>query len=276
MLVKGGGTIVNKELAPGQVLRVTSGSLVAFESSIQYEVGMIPGIRNVMFGGEGLFVTTLTGPGQVWLQGMPPDRMIAEIARRVPGPGIGLGIPIGLGGGGGDAGTATDTPGGVDPGAAGVGGEAAVAAAGGEEAVAATDAAIEADRQATVAASGMDSDSQSALFGDTVSTSDTAASTTSASSVPPDLNSSSSSSSSSDSFSQETTFGGDSDFADQSTFSSETTFQDDFDDSFTDQQQDGDMFDDSAIEGLGGGEEAAESGSSVLSFLWDLVSGRDD
>lgn len=228
-----------------------------------------------MFGGEGLFVTTLTGPGQVWLQGMPPDRMIAEIARRVPGPGIGLGIPIGLGGGGGDAGTATDTPGGVDPGAAGVGDEAAVAAAGGEEAVAATDAAIEADRQATVAASGMDSDSQSALFGDTVSTSDTAASTTSASSVPPDLNSSSSSSSS-DSFSQETTFGGDSDFADQSTFSSETTFQDDFDDSFTDQQQDGDMFDDSAIEGLGGGEEAAESGSSVLSFLWDLVSGRDD
>ena len=273
MLVKGGGTIVNKELAPGQVLRVTSGSLVAFESSVQYEVGMMPGIKNVMFGGEGLFVTTLTGPGQVWLQGMPPDRMIAEIARRVPGPGIGLGIPIGLGGGGGgDAGTAADTPGGVDARAAGVGDEASFAAAGGEEAVAATDAAIEADRQATVAASGMDADSQSALFGDTVSTSDTAASTTSASSATPDLESSSSS----DSFREETTFGGDSDFTDQSTFSSETTFKDDFDDSFTDQQQGGDMFDDSTIEGLGGGEESAESGSSVLGFLWDLVTGRDD
>ena len=51
-------------------------------------------------------MTTLTGPGTVWMQGMPPDRMIAEIARRVPGPGIGLGIPIGMGGGGTSEGAA--------------------------------------------------------------------------------------------------------------------------------------------------------------------------
>ena len=53
------------------------------------------GVKNVMFGGEGLFVTELKGPGRVWLQGMPPDRMIAEIARRVPagGPGLGAGWP---------------------------------------------------------------------------------------------------------------------------------------------------------------------------------------
>ena len=85
--------------------------------------------------------------------------------------------------------------------------------------------------------------------------------------------------SSDSSFSQETTFGDDADFADQSTFSSVTTFKDDFDDSFFgDQQQGGgDMFDDSTIEGLGSGaEEAAEQGSSVLSFLWDIVTGGDD
>jgi hypothetical protein len=64
---------------------------------------MIKGFKNVFAGGEGLFMTTLKGPGVVWLQGQPPQRMISEIARRVPGGGIGLGIPIGGGGGGGDA-----------------------------------------------------------------------------------------------------------------------------------------------------------------------------
>lgn len=274
VLIKGGGTIVNRELADGEVLRVTSGSIVAFESSVQYEVGMMPGIKNVMFGGEGLFITTLQGPGQVWLQGMPADRMIAEIARRVPGPGIGVPIPLGIGGGGGGGDVGTD---GVDAGTAGVGDEAAAAAVGGEEAVAATDAAIEADRQATVASSGaMDADSQSALFGDAVSpASDPTPS--SSSSAAPDVESVDSMSDSS-SFGQETSFGDDSDFTDQSTFSNETTFKDDdFGDSFGDPQQGGDMFDDSTIEGLSGGaEEAVDQGSSIFSMLWDLISGGDD
>lgn len=69
VLVKAGGTLVEKELQDGEVLRVTSGSIVAFEPSIQYDVQMMPGVKNVMFGGEGLFVTSLTGPGKVWLQG---------------------------------------------------------------------------------------------------------------------------------------------------------------------------------------------------------------
>ena len=63
------------------------------------------GFKNVLFGGEGLFVTTLTGPGTVWLQGQPPQRLISEIARRVPsGGGIGFVPVIGGGGGGGDGG----------------------------------------------------------------------------------------------------------------------------------------------------------------------------
>ena len=51
------------------------------------DVQMLSGFKNVMFGGEGLFVTTLTGPGTVWLQGQPPQRMVSEIARRVPSGG---------------------------------------------------------------------------------------------------------------------------------------------------------------------------------------------
>lgn len=73
----------------------------------------MPGFKNVLFGGEGLFVTTLTGPGIVWLQGQPPQRMISEIARRVPsGGGLGLAIPIGGSGsgeGGGEGGDGGDS-----------------------------------------------------------------------------------------------------------------------------------------------------------------------
>lgn len=72
------------------------------------DVQMVKGFTNVIAGGEGLFMTTFTGPGTVWLQGQPAERMISEIARRVPsGGGIGLALPIpgmGGGGGGGDGG----------------------------------------------------------------------------------------------------------------------------------------------------------------------------
>eukprot|EP00581_Thalassiosira_minuscula_P019748 CAMPEP_0183734734 /NCGR_PEP_ID=MMETSP0737-20130205/44660_1 /TAXON_ID=385413 /ORGANISM="Thalassiosira miniscula, Strain CCMP1093" /LENGTH=241 /DNA_ID=CAMNT_0025968307 /DNA_START=389 /DNA_END=1111 /DNA_ORIENTATION=+ len=96
------GAVVKKELSAGTTLRISSGSLVAMTSTVEYDVTTMPGFKNVIFGGEGLFVTTLTGPGTVWLQGMPIDRMVSEIARKVPsGGGIGLGIPIMGGGGGG-------------------------------------------------------------------------------------------------------------------------------------------------------------------------------
>ena len=84
VFVKAGGTLVTKELDEGETLRVSSGCLVAFTQDVDFDVQTLPGFKNVIFGGEGLFVTTLTGPGKVWLQGMPPDRMINEIARRWP------------------------------------------------------------------------------------------------------------------------------------------------------------------------------------------------
>jgi uncharacterized protein (TIGR00266 family) len=126
VFLKAGGTLIRRELKVGEVLRISSGCLVAFSNGIDYgmfvfiglvlranllleppnsmpfgcvDVQMIKGFANVFAGGEGLFITTLTGPGVVWLQGQPPQRMISEIARRVPSGG-GIGIPIIVGGGG--------------------------------------------------------------------------------------------------------------------------------------------------------------------------------
>lgn len=99
--IKAGGALIRRELSEGETLRVTSGSLVGFAPSVQYDVEMLKGVKNVMFGGEGLFVTTLTGPGAVFLQSMPFDRVVASIASRVPRGGLGLGVPIGMGAGGG-------------------------------------------------------------------------------------------------------------------------------------------------------------------------------
>ena len=145
VFLKAYGTVVKKTLRSNETLRVSSGSLVAMTSTIEYDVKMMSGFKNVMFGGEGLFLTTLTGPGTVWLQGMPIDRMVSEIARRVPsGGGIGLGIPIGLGGGSGSS-----EENAVEDGEENVDGDTT---AGG---VPLSDDVIDADRSATLASSGM-------------------------------------------------------------------------------------------------------------------------
>ena len=81
---------------------ISSSFFVHLASSVLIsDVQMMKGFANVFAGGEGLFITTLRGPGVVWLQGQPPQRMVSEIARRVPsGGGLGLAVPIGGGGGG--------------------------------------------------------------------------------------------------------------------------------------------------------------------------------
>ncbi|KAL7484402.1 hypothetical protein ACHAW6_010038 [Cyclotella cf. meneghiniana] len=165
VFLKAYGAVVKKELKENETLRISSGSLVAMTSTIDFDVTTLPGFKNVLFGGEGLFVTTLTGPGTVWLQGMPIDRMVSEIARRVPsGGGIGLGVPIF--GGGGSAGADSDAAVGAGEAAADVGGTEAA-----DSGVALSDAAVEADRNATIASSGMmenssDPESAESLFGD--------------------------------------------------------------------------------------------------------------
>ena len=75
------GDMVVKDLAAGEILKVDSGNIVAFESSIQYEIKMVKGVGNILFGGEGLFLSVLTGPGRVIVQ----TQNIAEFAGRISG-----------------------------------------------------------------------------------------------------------------------------------------------------------------------------------------------
>ncbi|GKY98696.1 hypothetical protein MPSEU_000825900 [Mayamaea pseudoterrestris] len=103
VFVKAGGSLIRRDLKEGETLRVSSGCLVAFVNA-EFDVQMVKGFANVFAGGEGLFFTTFTGPGTVWLQGQPPDRMISEIARRVPSGGVGFGVPVGGGGDNGGGG----------------------------------------------------------------------------------------------------------------------------------------------------------------------------
>lgn len=64
------GSLVERVLAPGERIKVDTGNVAAFQESVQYQAEMVKGFKNILFGGEGLFLTTLTGPGKVWLQTM--------------------------------------------------------------------------------------------------------------------------------------------------------------------------------------------------------------
>jgi uncharacterized protein (TIGR00266 family) len=80
VFVHAGGDHVDFTLAPGETLQVQTGHLVAFEPSVNYDIQMVGSIRTAIFGGEGLFLTTLTGPGRVILQSMTLERLRHELA----------------------------------------------------------------------------------------------------------------------------------------------------------------------------------------------------
>lgn len=80
VFVHAGGDHVDFTLAPGEVLQVQTGHLVAFEPTVNYDVQMVGSIRTAIFGGEGLFLTTLTGPGRVILQSMTLERLRHELS----------------------------------------------------------------------------------------------------------------------------------------------------------------------------------------------------
>lgn len=79
------GNKVEKQLAPGEVIKVDTGNVVAFEKSVKYEVETVKGLKNIFFGGEGLFLTRLTGPGRVVLQTQNFNEFAGRIARMIPG-----------------------------------------------------------------------------------------------------------------------------------------------------------------------------------------------
>lgn len=78
------GSVVCKDLAPGETLLVDTGSLVAFEETVRYDIERVKGVKNIFLGGEGLFLTKMTGPGQVYLQTMSVSNLAAAIIPYLP------------------------------------------------------------------------------------------------------------------------------------------------------------------------------------------------
>lgn len=78
------GAIREYDLAPGEVIKVDTGNVAAFEASVGYSAEMVKGFANILFGGEGLFLTTLRGPGKVWLQTMAIPELAGRIIPFIP------------------------------------------------------------------------------------------------------------------------------------------------------------------------------------------------
>ena len=78
------GEMIVKDLAPGETLRVHPGHVGAFQTSVSFQIITVPGIKNKVFGGNGLFLAALTGPGTVWLQTLAISRLAHQIAEYLP------------------------------------------------------------------------------------------------------------------------------------------------------------------------------------------------
>ena len=85
IFIHGGGDFVEFQLPPGEVLQVDTGSLVAFDESVDYDIQMAGGIRTALFGGEGFFLATLRGPGRVIIQSMTLSKLRQELTPRAFG-----------------------------------------------------------------------------------------------------------------------------------------------------------------------------------------------
>ncbi len=82
--VHAGGTVMRRELQPGQTLYVDTGCLVAFTPNVNFEVQYVGKIKTALFGGEGLFFAKVTGPGTVWLQSLPFSRLASRVFAAAP------------------------------------------------------------------------------------------------------------------------------------------------------------------------------------------------
>jgi len=77
--VHSGGHVIEKELQSGELLKVDTGCIVAFLSTVNYDIQFVGGVKNTLFGGEGMFYATLRGPGKVWIQTLPISRLAGRI-----------------------------------------------------------------------------------------------------------------------------------------------------------------------------------------------------
>ena len=87
--VHAGGMLHSVDLGPGETLRVDTGCLVAMTPSVNYDIQFVGKVKTALFGGEGLFFATLTGPGRVWLQSLPFSRLADRISKAIPRAGRG-------------------------------------------------------------------------------------------------------------------------------------------------------------------------------------------
>ncbi len=84
VFVHAGGTVVDRQLAPGEVLHVDTGCIVALEKNVRFDIQQAGNIKTAVFGGEGLFLATLHGPGRIWLQSLPVSRMAGRMLQAAP------------------------------------------------------------------------------------------------------------------------------------------------------------------------------------------------
>jgi len=87
--IHAGGTLHERQLAPGEVIRVDTGCIVAFQPSVDYDIQYVGKIKSALFGGEGLFFATMRGPGKIWLQSLPLSRLAGRITAASPQTGRG-------------------------------------------------------------------------------------------------------------------------------------------------------------------------------------------
>lgn len=78
------GELIIRDLQPGQTLFVHPGHVGAFQSSVSFQISTVPGIKNMIFGGDGIFLAALTGPGRIWLQTLPIARLAHAIEKYLP------------------------------------------------------------------------------------------------------------------------------------------------------------------------------------------------
>jgi uncharacterized protein (TIGR00266 family) len=77
--VHSGGHVIEKQLQAGEILKIDTGCIVAFTSDVNYDIQFVGGIKNTLFGGEGVFYALLSGPGKVWIQTLPISRLAGRI-----------------------------------------------------------------------------------------------------------------------------------------------------------------------------------------------------
>jgi len=93
------GEVILKDLLPGQTIFVHPGHVGAFQGSVSFQISTVPGIKNLIFGGDGIFLAALTGPGKVWLQTLPISRLAHKLMEYMPTRTVETGEAGGVAGG---------------------------------------------------------------------------------------------------------------------------------------------------------------------------------